>query len=142
MNQDLKFIGICETIKSFGTLCFGERHHPWIRHVSIALSEIDKRNKSISFSCYGVSTVFKKISISVFNNCFDENGLLSKESSFEDELEKEFLYKHILTPETNIWDYSNWESLIHERQLVYQDYKFAKAKASIKLSNKNENEYV
>ncbi len=137
MNQELEFIGICETIKSFGALYFGKRHHPWIRHVSIVLSDIDAKNRCIPFIFYGASTCFKTVKIFPLHSDFDKNCLHSREA-LEDELAKEFIFQHFLDPDLDIWDYANMDELIGIRQLVYQDYKFAKAKASMKFPSDDE----
>jgi hypothetical protein len=127
MAEDLKFIGACETLKSFGTLSFGKRHHPWIRHLKIE-SSVDEKKKYITYSFSGACTSFCETTLFPLHEDFEDACLATKEA-FEDFLAEMFLWTHRLTAREDIFGMENlrFTTIAGIRQTVQQDYEFFKA---------------
>ena len=126
-EKNARIQSFMDRIRSFGELRFGERHHPWLRHVKIWVDqntsphlryENDKEEGIFYFHFQGPTIRYESLKASIKNAC-------SKEE-MEDQLENRFLQLNYLCPDFIHFD-SKHDHSSRYRMALYLDYKFYKA---------------
>lgn len=112
----------CKTkMQAFGTLNFGERHHPWIRHLSIEWYFSDAG--LLCFLCRGPTVQY---AILYFEPEMWKEEVMRSKEAVEDHVAEVFLRNQYVNPSNTIGT-SKHDYETRHRLALYVDYKFYKA---------------
>jgi hypothetical protein len=109
-------------IKLFGPLAFGERHHPWIRHITI--EAWIHGNGCPLFHFRSLTDQYEDIELERYEMVHE--GIMGSKEMLEDHLAKRFLDDQYMGP-TTYTSSDKHDIKTRYRLALYLNYKFHKA---------------